>query len=314
MQPETERFLHDVFDRCSLESQPVFLTLTAIHPDGDKPTPSRHVPLGDAAALEQAVARLHQANQRGWGAYFGIAPRQRNFGRWARGSKTDLACLPALFVDLDEPDHALSRLGQFDLPASCILHSGRGYHAYWFLETPTVNFGQADQVLRGLAQRLHGDEGLSVAQSMRLPGTMNTKPGRDSTLCSFISYHPERRYHFGAFRPFLPEALPSPPRHAVWEGYAGYSVIDGLTEAVLRQLEGHWRGNGFIAACCPFPHLRDRPGMHFSYHAESGWGHCFGKHGKIPPMELCQQLGVFVHDLDPLWSAALIPHDVRQPA
>src|SRR6266849_7457884 len=177
---ETETFICDLFAHCHPESRPVFMTLTAIHPDGDRPTPSRHVPLGDKPALERAVAKLLKANDRGWGAYIGIAPRKRDLGRWMRGGKSDLVCLPALFVDIDQPDQALLRLGWFDLPASCILKSGRGYHAYWFLDPPTVDFVQADKVLRGLAQHLNGDEALTVAQSMRLPGTINTKADRDS--------------------------------------------------------------------------------------------------------------------------------------
>jgi hypothetical protein len=299
MSPETEAFLHDLFAHCSSESSSVFLTLTAIHPDGAKPTPSRHVLLGDADALEDAVSRLCKANEQGWGAFIGMAPRQRDFGRWMRGGKTDLVCLPALFVDLDEPDHALIDLGWFDLPASCIVHSGQGYHAYWFLEEPTVDFVQADLILRGLAQRLHGDEALSVAQSMRLPGTINTKPRREGAVCSFISYHPERRYQVSAFKPFLPKAPREPRSRHTYTGYRhelSRAVIEDLTDAVLHQLAGHSRGNGFIAACCPFPHEKDRPGMHFSYHPESGWGYCFGKHGKVSPRALCKRLGVLVHD------------------
>jgi hypothetical protein len=301
MNVETETFIRDLFARCYAESQPVFLTLSAIHPDGDRPTPSRHVPLGNTSALEHAVSRLCEANEQGWGAYIGIAPRKRDYGRWSRGTKSDLVCLPALFVDIDDPGDALIRLGWFDLPATCILHSGRGYHAYWFLDTPTTDFVQADKVLHGLAQRLHSDEALSVAQSMRLTGTINTKTGREGALCSFVSYHPERRYDLREFVPFLPKVLPYTRRHSSWEVQKSYghelpqSMIDALTFAVLQRLEGHWRSSGYIAAYCPFPHLKDRPGMHFSYHPESGWGYCFGKHGKISPAELCKHLGVFVH-------------------
>jgi hypothetical protein len=300
MNVETQTFIHDLFARCNSESQPVFLTLSAIHPDGDRPTPSRHVPLGNTTGLEYALSRLGVANEHGWGAYIGVAPRKRDYGRWSRGGKSDLACLPALFVDIDEPDDALIRLGWFDLPASCILHSGRGYHAYWFLSTPTVDFVQADRVLHGLAQRLNGDEALSVAQSMRLPGTINTKSGRHGALSSFASYHPERLYDLSEFKPFLPKVLHYNHRHSSWQAQKTYgqeiehSVIDSLTIAVLQQLDGHWRSSGYIAACCPFSHMRDRTGMHFSYHPESGWGYCFGKHGKVSPAELCKLLGVSV--------------------
>jgi hypothetical protein len=293
---EMETFLHDLYARCSIEAQPPFLTFTAIHPDGDRPTPSRHVPLADAQLIEHTVSQLLAANQRGWGAYFGVALRQHNRGRWSRGGKSDLASLPALFVDIDDPDIALLRLGWFDLPASCILSSGHGYHAYWFLDSPTTDFALADRATRGLAQHLNGDPALTVAQSMRLPGTINTKAGRDAAVCTFFSYHPDRLYSLSEFTPFLPKAprtlhfnsvnRPNGDAHDL-----APADVEAITAAVLRQLDGRWRSNGFIAARCPYPHEHDHPGMHFSYNSQSGWGLCFGKHGKIPPAEMAQLLG-----------------------
>ena len=299
MKLDTETFISDLFARCGTELGVSFLTLTAIHPDGDRPTPSRHVPLGHKAGLEYALGKLRQANARGWGAYLGIAPRKGELGRWSRGGKADLACLPALFVDIDQrPDEAMMRLAWFELPASCILHTGRGYHAYWFLETPTLDFVQADAMLKGLAQYFHGDEALSVAQSMRLPETINTKADRHDVVCSAVGYHPERRYRLREFAPFMPKVLTYAPRQMLRQLHGDHRyapsplILDALTNAVMQQLEGHWRSNGFVGANCPFPHLKDHPGMHFSYNPASGWGYCFGKHGKISPTELCHQLGV----------------------
>src|SRR5258707_9754475 len=140
MNAETETFIKTLFARCHSASSTAYVTLSAIHPDGDRPTPSRHVPLGNRDSLERAVQRLMEANTQGWGAYVGVATRQRNLGRWSRGGKRDLGVLPALFVDMDDPDDALLRLGWFDLPASMILHSGRGYHAFWLLEEPSTDF------------------------------------------------------------------------------------------------------------------------------------------------------------------------------
>ncbi len=103
------------------------------------------------------------------------------------------------------------------------------------------------------------------------------------------------------FKPFLPKVVPYTHRPAFWHALESdshelpHEVTQALTEAVLHQLDGRWRSTGYIGALCPFPHQRDRPGMHFSYHPESGWGHCFGKHGKISPAELCKALGVTVH-------------------
>src|SRR5450631_1999794 len=103
MQPELEAFLQGVFGCYDPSASPAFLTLTAIHPDGRHPAPSRHIRLNDRQALNMALADLLEANRRGWGAYFGVAPRQADLGRWTRGGKQQLASLPALFIDLDRP-------------------------------------------------------------------------------------------------------------------------------------------------------------------------------------------------------------------
>ena len=90
-------FLDALFAPC----EQGFLTFTAIHPDGQHSTPSKHVPVGDRACLTRALERLTNANRQGWGAYVAVATRKANLGRWRRGSKADLLTLPALFVDID---------------------------------------------------------------------------------------------------------------------------------------------------------------------------------------------------------------------
>lgn len=297
---ETESFIHHLFEAVEPAASPLYLTFTAIHPDGAHPTPSRHVPLGDSAALARTLARLDRANAAGWGAYLGIALRSRPLGRWQRGGREDLAALPALFVDIDQPDDALFRLIRFPLPPTCIVSSGRGYHLYWRLTTPTTDFATADRALRGLAVAFGSDDKMTVAQSMRLPGTRNTKPGREAAWCTVLSFQPDNHYRLADFTPFLPRPVvvrtgrwPGRDASPAWADDAGrQAVIQAVTALVLRELDGHPKPNGWIAARCPCPHCRDRPGMHFSYHPERGIGYCFGKHGKLPLGVLCRLLGV----------------------
>jgi len=157
----------------------------------------------------------------------------------------------------------------------------------------------ADRAIRGLAQHLGGDEALTVAQSMRLPGTLNTKPGRDEACCTIVSRDLAALYNLADFEPFMPvvehhEHHEPRSRHFEIPSENRQRLIDDLTDAVLNALDGRWRSSGFIAARCPLSHCKDRPGMHFSYSPQSGWGFCFGKHGKIPPTELAQLLGIAV--------------------
>ena len=300
MHSDTKAFLDALFERCDQSGEGAFITLTAIHPGGGLPTPSHHLPLSRPDLIHAHLERLQQANAQGWGAYIGVATRRSGLGRWSRGGKADLLELPALFVDIDAPDPALWHLTFFAPPPSMLVSSGRGYHAYWLLDTPTTDFQQADLVLKGLAERLGGDSVLTVANSMRLPGTLNTKSDRENALCHLVDCDPERRYLLAEFASIIPpkSEISRAYSHKPWtntvvahtEGVE--PVIDAVTDAVLHILDGHPRGNGFIAARCPLPHNRDKPGMHFSYHPTSGVGFCFGKHGKLSLQEMCHVLGI----------------------
>ena len=297
MNADTALFLNLLFAHGQFNDIGAYVTLTAIHPDGCRPTPSHHIPVGNINVLQRSIERLMVANRHGWGGYIGIATRRPGLGRWTRGGKTDLLALPALFVDIDDPGWALWQLTFFDLPPSLVIHSGRGYHAYWILATPTNDFHSADRAIKGLAHALHGDPVLTVAQSMRLPGTTNTKPGRDQMQCSIVHCNPGHRYALNDFSRYFPdESHYSPPRFRWYprdfdDLEPPGPLIELVTNAVIHSLEGHPRSNGFIAARCPLPHQIDRPGMHFSYHVDSGVGFCFGKHGKIPLQEMCHLLG-----------------------
>jgi hypothetical protein len=301
MHPDTATFINSLFERCTADKS--FISLSAIHPDGGHPTPSRHIPLHNDKALERAIGRLESANERGWGAYLGIAPRQRDLGRWSRGGRGELVALPALYVDIDNPDDLLLfRVLQFEQPPSCLVHSGHGYHLYWYLETPTRDFKLADQALRALAHHFVGDAKMTVAQSMRLPGTWNTKPGQERVLCRIVQHHPDWHYPLSVFSRYVRDKERQANNHRMYtaslvrydreQSETHQAAIDAVTEAVIHQLDGHWKPNGFIAARCPYCHHRDRPGMHFSYHPASGWGYCFGKHGKISLTELRELLGL----------------------
>lgn len=247
MYAETETFLQALFERCDRLVEGAFVTLTAIHPRGDLPTPSHHLPLGKPDLLLKHLTCLQQANEQGWGAYIGIATRRSGLGRWSRSGKADLFELPALFVDMDDPGPALWNVTFFPIPPSILVSSGRGYHAYWLLDTPTSDFHQTDLILKGLAECLGGDPVLTVANSMRLPGTINNKSGRENALCHIVEYAPEQHYRLAEFS----SLIPAQPAFSSWhkpssnrvflDNETFKPVIDAVTAAVLQILDGHPR-------------------------------------------------------------------------
>ena len=180
---ETRQFLTALFP----PSASGFITFTAIHPDGQHATPSRHIARDDPDGIQTALTCLMEANAQGWGAFVGVATRHTDLGRWRRGGQADLGGLSALFVDLDMPvEEAQRRLKAHDPPPSCLVASGGGVHAYWWLDLPTTDWLRVRQALQRLQDRLGSDRS-SLAQSLRVPGSRNTKPQRHSALCHVLA-------------------------------------------------------------------------------------------------------------------------------
>ena len=212
MHPDTLVFLDVLLQRCAALHSSACLTLTAIHPDGQHRTPSRHISLWDRPSLLDALERLSEANWLGWGAYFAVGLRKPGLPRFRRGGDQDVVALPAFYVDVDSAtQETLATLHAFSPPPSVLVHSGGGFHAYWLLDEPVMDVNAARPVLQGLAKALGGD-GLSPAQSLRLPGTINTKLGRDGALCHLVEVS-DRRYPLSDFQPFIsPARLLRPAR------------------------------------------------------------------------------------------------------
>ena len=125
MSPDTLAFLDVLLARCGSYRDSACLTLTAMHPDGQHPTPSRHIPLDAPLVLQDALNRLDEANRQGWGAFFGVGLRKMGLTRWRRGGEADVIALPALFADVDDPaQDALDRLQDAVPVPSCITATG----------------------------------------------------------------------------------------------------------------------------------------------------------------------------------------------
>ena len=136
----------------------------------------------DLGDLPQTLLKMNLA---GYDIYLGMGQRS-TYQTSGRGKKSDVQHLTALWVDLDDCDDP-SRLYAFSPRPSLITRTGGGFHAYWLLDDPIPADSQAESLLRRLALLLDGDVKVAdTARVMRVPGTVNCKPGRDNALCSVI--------------------------------------------------------------------------------------------------------------------------------
>lgn len=298
MHPDTLAFLDTLYERCASQHSSTCLTFTVIHPDGQHATPSRHIPLDDRTVLLDTLQRLSDTNRMGWGAYFAVGLRKQGLSRWKRGGAAEVVALPAFYTDIDDPTPAtLVKLRGARLPPSVIVHSGGGYHAYWLLDEPTRDLNMGRQVLQGLARAFGGD-GLSPAQSLRLPGTVNCKPERGA-LCHLVE-SADHRYRLSDFGPFIPPAPRSlakqPASRAVNQSNnknLNMQLIHAITAVLYRDYAAReQRRSDWLAALCPCGHARDSPGAHFFWNPAIGCGRCHGRHGTLRLTDLCSVLGI----------------------
>lgn len=290
-----QAFFDTLFARCRGNAD-AHLTFTAIHPDGKHSTPSRHIPLHDQAALRAALTDLNWANTLGWGAYFAVGLRRSGLTRWQRGGAADVVALPALFVDVDDPSiEALMRLQCTDPTPSCIVASGGGYHAYWWLNEPTADLQTARHLLRGLAVALHGDH-LSVAQSLRVPLSHNSKPMRGNALCRVLELH-DHRYALNSFKAYLPSdrlqrrqsSVSTPAARA--PTLLNADMLQRVADALLAsgcKPRGDW-----LNGACPFPQRHKHADRHpsFGFNRKTGYGFCHVC-GTLLLKDLCAALGI----------------------
>ncbi len=299
MHPDTLAFLNVLYERCVSLHSSTCLTFTVIHPTSQQPTPSRHIPLDNRAVLLDTLQRLSDTNQMGWGAYFAVGLRKPGLGRWKRGGAAEVVALPAFYTDIDDPTPAtLMKLRGARLPPSVIVHSGGGYHAYWMLDEPTSDLNMARQVLQGLARTFGGD-GLSPAQSLRLPGTVNHKPERGGAVCQLVESS-DRHYRLYDFQSFIPPVPNLPERRtAVRAAHPSNSknlnmqLVHAITTVLYRDYAAReQRRSDWLAALCPCGHARDSPGAHFFFNPAIGCGRCHGRHGTLRLTDLCSVLGI----------------------
>jgi hypothetical protein len=287
--------------------QAAVLTFTMIHPtDRKRRVPSRHVPSCNTAEIEATLARMQRSNAMGWGAYVGVGYRTTRLSRYQRGGKADILALPAIFADIDRhPATVLPRLHTVPEP-SIVIASGGGTHLYWVLETPTTDIDHADRILKGMAVWLNADATMTADQIMRLPNTINTKPGRHRAKCEIL------RYTSHEYRPddFFGYELLTQRRHALTRARGPGRVRSAappsgalnhrLSDAILRVLETRYaarpKGDGWYACYCPFHHRRDRfPGDHAYYNPAIGLFNCFGKHPQLLNHQLASYLNLDVN-------------------
>lgn len=178
--------------------------------------------------------------------YFGSCPRTAL--QKLKAFQQDIKHANAVWVDLDagnkKPykifEEALSAIKGFPIEPTCIVSSGNGVHAYWYLNN-LLSFDSYEsgiglrirRVLKGLASALKGDNVCDLGRVLRLPGSLNFKGSPRE--CQVIEFS-DGVYSLDDFRRYEMPVTESAEDIDLEEGLDlsdGFSKITRKREAVL---------------------------------------------------------------------------------
>ena len=186
---------------------------------------------GSVYFSDTSQAAAYAESRRTENVYFGLGTTSKNLGVNKRPTALQVSSIPGLWLDIDVagPAHKKENLpashedavdllkSSLHLPPTILVDSGHGLHAYWLFKEPWLfetedERQQAASLMRRfvLSFKYHAamrgwamDSVFDLARVLRVPGTMNTKPGAEQMLCSVRDADYERRYNPDEFYQFL---------------------------------------------------------------------------------------------------------------
>jgi len=125
-------------------------------------------------------------------------------------------------------------------------------YGYAFSEQPTK--GEFTAAVKAIAQAGYTDAGATNAvRNVRLPGSVNLKPGRDNFEARLVEFYPEREYTLAE----ICEALEVTPEPADTNHYTPVQLVDNGGDDVLAWLNNQGlilskiNGEGWLSVTCP---------------------------------------------------------------
>ena len=208
--------------------------------------------LTDGPAQIERIGGLQQYNDDGYNIFLriGISMDQRS-------RKEDIACLPALWVDIDTRDEAAyERLVDTAPTPNMVFATGGGWHAYWLLVEPVVidntNRTLVEQTLKGLAHYYSGDTQVAeVARIMRLPGFANCKYEHKPIAHNADGVWDGKSYRFELLANMFAPLGESPPIHPLREYKRDANYLHPFIERYLASPIGRGGRNKslYVATC-----------------------------------------------------------------
>lgn len=150
----------------------------------------------------------------GQNVYFSVNPLSVARGEYERATAQDVQAVNAIFADFDGYPESLYRVNALDIYPSAIVYTGGGIHAYWTLSQPFVirdrfDLDRVTSVQARWVDFVGADTAAkAITQTLRLPGSVNYKPGRNKAIVEILHYDDENTYSLADIAAMLPKAQP----------------------------------------------------------------------------------------------------------
>lgn len=178
---------------------------------------------GAGARVQHAVATIDRVVMRRWSksdgkagqTFFAVNPR-----RLGGGLKDDCIGYVAVYADLEirklelDVGATLAELAALPMPASALVWSGNGLHAYWLFDRliDLVDRDRVERLVRGVYRafkHLGADPKVyDASRVLRPPGTANRKLDRPGKPVLLLSLNPDRRYRLRDLERQYPGPIP----------------------------------------------------------------------------------------------------------
>lgn len=203
------------------------------------------------------------------------SPLERN----EKLTRTKDACRFATVVMLDDIG---TKVGKPPLEPSFILETSKGNFQYVYLIEPHELHTQEqidyyEACMRGIVEAGYGDKGcIDVARMYRIPGSINTKPGKDSFETRITHWEPSRYWELQKLMEEL-GVKPKFEKDRVANKPSGLTLEDEYEDGAVKWLEENdlilapMNSSGWLSIKCPW-HAEHSDGRIGAYYSPAGVG------------------------------------------